>query len=99
MKYASDYIIQMSRRKGIGEEQDPPRKLNRSTTPSPRTSTLSQTIQIITNKFRLSPTSPKLRRLRRKVPYDRVDNNQQELSQAENLQPGDNSFFGRIYRN
>ena len=73
----------MSRTRGIGEGQDPPRKPNRSATPSPRTSTLSQTIQIITNKLRLSPASPKLRRLRRKVPYDRVNNNPQELSQVE----------------
>ena len=73
----------MSRTRDIGEGQDPSRKSNRPATPSSRTSTLSQTIQIITNKFRLSPASPKLRRLRRKVPYDRVNNNPQELSQVE----------------
>ena len=71
----------MSRTKGIEGDQDPPRQLNRSTTSPSRASTLSQTIQIITNKFKLSTTSPKLRRLRRKAPYDRTSNNQQELSQ------------------
>ena len=73
----------MSRTKGIEEDQDPPRKHNRSTPSSSRASTLSQTIQIITNKFKLSSTSPKLRRLRRKVPYGRVNDNQQELGQEE----------------
>ena len=71
----------MSQTKGIEEDQDPPRQLNRSTTSPSRASTLSQTIQIITNKFKLSTASPKLRRLRRKAPYDRMNNNQQELSQ------------------
>ena len=73
----------MSQTQGIGEDQDPPRKPNRSTTPSPRTSTLSQTIHIITNKFKLSSASPKLRRLRRRVPYDRGNSIQQDPREDE----------------
>ena len=92
----------MSRTKGIEGDQDPPRQLNRSTTSPSRASTLSQTIQIITNKFKLSTTSPKLRRLRRKAPYDRMSNNQQELSQdgeysQETVPPLDDSVETEVF--
>ena len=92
----------MSQTKGIEGDQDPPRQLNRSTTLPSRASTLSQTIQIITNKFKLSTTSPKLRRLRRKAPYDRTNNNQQELPQdgeysQEIIPPLDDSVETEVF--
>ena len=72
----------MSRANSIEGDQDPPQKPTKSTTSFPCASTLSQTIQVITNRFRLA-TSPKLRRLRRKAPYDRAVNNQPEYHQDE----------------
>ena len=72
----------MSRANILEGDQDPPRKPTKSNSPSPRASTLSQTIQVITNRFRLAK-SPKLRRLSRKAPYDRAVVNQQEHHQDE----------------
>ena len=74
--------IQMSRQGRIEGDQDPPNKATRSNTVLPRAATISQTIQIITNKFRF-PASPKLRRTRRKSPYERVTEDPHGVSNVE----------------
>ena len=72
----------MSRQGRIEGDQDPPNKATRSNTVLPRAATFSQTIQIITNKFRFPP-SPKLRRTRRKSPYERVTEDSHGISNVE----------------
>ena len=72
----------MSRTRGIEGDQDPTQKATRSNTLLTRASTISQTIQVITNKLRFS-TSPKLRRSRRKLPYERATSSLQEPYEGE----------------
>ena len=62
---------QMSRQESIEGDRNPTNKATRSNTTLPRASTFSQTIQIITSKFKF-PASPKLRRTRKRSPYERT---------------------------
>ena len=61
----------MSRQESIEGDRNPTNKATRSNTTLPRASTFSQTIQIITSKFKF-PASPKLRRTRKRSPYERT---------------------------
>ena len=73
---------QMSRQESIEGDQNPPNKATRSNTILPRASTFSQTIQIITSKFKFS-ASPKLRRARKKSPYERTIEDTHEPYESE----------------
>ena len=72
----------MSRQESIEGDQNPPNKATRSNTILPRASTFSQTIQIITSKFKFS-ASPKLRRARKKSPYERTIEDTHEPYESE----------------
>ena len=73
---------QMSRQESIEGDQNPPNKATRSNTILPCASTFSQTIQIITSKFKFS-ASPKLRRTRKRSPYERTTEDTHELYESE----------------
>ena len=72
----------MSRQKDIEGDQNPTSKATRSNTTLPRASTFSQTIQIITSKLKFS-ASPKLRRTRKRSPYERTVEDTHELYESE----------------
>ena len=72
----------MSRQESIEGDQNPPNRATRSNTILPRASTFSQTIQIITSKFKF-PASPKLRRTRKKSPYERTIEDTYEPYESE----------------
>ena len=73
---------QMSRQGSIEGDQNPPNKATRSNTILPRASTFSQTIQIITSKFKFS-ASPKLRRTRKRSLYERTIEDTHEPYESE----------------
>ena len=73
---------QMSRQESIEGDQNLPNKATRSNTILPRAPTFSQTIQIITSKFKFS-ASPKLRRTRKKSPYERTIEDTHEPYESE----------------
>ena len=72
----------MSRQESIEGDQNPTNKATRSNTTLPRASTFSQTIQIITSKFKFS-ASPKLRRTRKRSPYERTIEDTHEPHESE----------------
>ena len=74
--------IQMSRQESIEGDLNPQNRATRSNTILPRASTFSQTIQIITSKFKF-PASPKLRRTRKKSPYERTIEDTHEPYESE----------------
>ena len=77
----------MSRQGSIEGDRNPPNKATRSNTILPRASTFSQTIQIITSKFKF-PASPKLRRTRKKSPYERTLEDTYEPYESEDNYDG-----------
>ena len=70
---------QMSRQESIEGDHNPSNKSTRSNTILPRAPTFSQTLQIITSRFKLS-ASPKLRRTRKRPLHERTIEDTHELS-------------------
>ena len=70
---------QMSRQESIEGDRNPSNKSTRSNTILPRAPTFSQTLQIITSRFKLS-ASPKLRRTRKRSLHERTIEDTHELS-------------------
>ena len=72
----------MSRQESIEGDPNPPNKSTRSNTILPRAPTFSQTLQIITSRFKLS-ASPKLRCTRKRLSYERTIDDTRELSESD----------------
>ena len=74
----------MSRQGSVEGDPNPPRKPTRSNTILPRAPTFSQTIQIITSRFKFS-ASPKLRRAPKRSSHERtIEDTHEQFMSEEN---------------